>query len=269
MYERPTAVSPSSWIVPECGVCTTWSQRPCSRSIAARISSWLTNALSMWHPPRAVLCEQRREAVLVAHHRGVGELAAQRLDLEAVSDGLKVAHRLLPSSAPSGCRCGSSRTRPDPFGIGRNRLRRADARVPSGSWPPLAADDDQERGRTVLILDQRVHPVPPARWPSGLSPWTTRESGASERTPLVAPLSPGCGRLCRRPPDACCGRRMKVKGSAATFLGVGSVGDGSRRGGRSPPVGPGSSPPGAGGRLLAVFAHAGVPPSAVGVVRRR
>ena len=23
MYERPTAVSPWSWIVPECGVCTT------------------------------------------------------------------------------------------------------------------------------------------------------------------------------------------------------------------------------------------------------
>ena len=46
-------------------------------------------------PPRAVLREQRREAVLVAHHHRVGELAAQRLDLEAISDGLKVAHRFL------------------------------------------------------------------------------------------------------------------------------------------------------------------------------
>jgi hypothetical protein len=28
------------------------------------------------------------------HHHGIGELAAQRLDLDAVSDGLKVAHQL-------------------------------------------------------------------------------------------------------------------------------------------------------------------------------
>jgi hypothetical protein len=33
-------------------------------------------------PSRAVLCEQRREAIVVAHHPRVGELAAQRLDLE-------------------------------------------------------------------------------------------------------------------------------------------------------------------------------------------
>jgi len=42
---------------------------------------------------RAVVCEQRREAVVVAHHQRVGELAAQRVDLGAISDGLKVAHR--------------------------------------------------------------------------------------------------------------------------------------------------------------------------------
>jgi hypothetical protein len=138
------------------------------------------------HPPRAVLCEQRREAVLVAHHRGVGELAAQRLDLEAVSDGLKVAHRFPPSSAPSGCRCGSSRTRPDPFGIGRNRSGRADARVPSGPWPPLAADGEQERGRTVLMLDQRVHPVPPARWLAGYRLGRPARAALLTRTPLVA-----------------------------------------------------------------------------------
>jgi hypothetical protein len=40
--------------------------------------------------------EQRREAVIVAHHRRVGELAAQRLDLDAVRDGLNVTHRLPP-----------------------------------------------------------------------------------------------------------------------------------------------------------------------------
>src|ERR671919_1933962 len=45
---------------------------------------------------RAVLCEQRREAVVVAHHHRVGELTAQRLDLDAVSNGLKVAHRFPP-----------------------------------------------------------------------------------------------------------------------------------------------------------------------------
>src|SRR6266702_8596158 len=50
-------------------------------------------------PHRAVVCKQRRDAVVVAHHRRVGELAAQRLDLDAISDGLKVAHRFPPSSA--------------------------------------------------------------------------------------------------------------------------------------------------------------------------
>ena len=48
------------------------------------------------HPQHAVRGEQRREAGAVAHHRRVGELAAQRLDLDPVSDGLKVTHRFLP-----------------------------------------------------------------------------------------------------------------------------------------------------------------------------
>lgn len=37
---------------------------------------------------RAALCEQGREPVPVAHHRRVGELAAQGLDLDAITDGL-------------------------------------------------------------------------------------------------------------------------------------------------------------------------------------
>src|SRR5215471_1491170 len=44
-------------------------------------------------PPHGVVREQRREAVVIVHHPRVGELAAQRLDLDAVSDGLKIAHR--------------------------------------------------------------------------------------------------------------------------------------------------------------------------------
>jgi hypothetical protein len=48
-------------------------------------------------PPHGVLCEQRREAVVVAQHPRVGELATQRLDLDAIGDGLKVAHRFPPS----------------------------------------------------------------------------------------------------------------------------------------------------------------------------
>ena len=47
-------------------------------------------------PPHAVRCEQRREAVVVVHHLRVDGLAAQRLDLDAVSDGLDVAHRFPP-----------------------------------------------------------------------------------------------------------------------------------------------------------------------------
>jgi hypothetical protein len=34
-------------------------------------------------PHRAVLGEQRRHAIVVAHHHRVGELATQRLDLDA------------------------------------------------------------------------------------------------------------------------------------------------------------------------------------------
>jgi hypothetical protein len=38
-----------------------------------------------------VLSEQRSEAVVVADHQRVDELAAQRLDLDAIRDGPKVA----------------------------------------------------------------------------------------------------------------------------------------------------------------------------------
>src|SRR5262249_55401294 len=55
--------------------------------------------VDMVHPPRAVRCEQRREAVPVAHpSRRVGGLPAKHLDLEAGGDGLKVAHRFSPPS---------------------------------------------------------------------------------------------------------------------------------------------------------------------------
>lgn len=45
------------------------------------------------HAQGTVRCEQRRQAGSVAHHHRVGELAAQRLDLDAVRDGLEVVHR--------------------------------------------------------------------------------------------------------------------------------------------------------------------------------
>src|SRR5262245_28931845 len=59
------------------------------------------------HPQHAVGCEPRREAGAVAHHRRIGEFAAQRLDLDPVSDGLKVAHLFPPSSVLCLC-CGNS-----------------------------------------------------------------------------------------------------------------------------------------------------------------
>jgi hypothetical protein len=43
-----------------------------------------------------VVGEQRREAVVVTHHQRVAELAAQRLDLDAIGDCLKVAHLVPP-----------------------------------------------------------------------------------------------------------------------------------------------------------------------------
>src|SRR5690349_21689984 len=57
-------------------------------------------------PHYAVAGEQRREAVMVVHHHRVGELAAQRLDLDAVSDGLRVAH-WFPAFQPSSVLRGS------------------------------------------------------------------------------------------------------------------------------------------------------------------
>jgi len=44
--------------------------------------------------PYTIEREQRREAIVVAHHERIGELAAQCFDLEAIGDGLKVAHRV-------------------------------------------------------------------------------------------------------------------------------------------------------------------------------
>jgi hypothetical protein len=51
----------------------------------------------MGHPPHAVLGEQPREAVLFAHHSGIGELSSQSFDLDAIDDCLKVAHWITPS----------------------------------------------------------------------------------------------------------------------------------------------------------------------------
>src|SRR3954468_12758908 len=48
--------------------------------------------IDVGHPHRAVLCKQRGQAIVVTHHHRVGELGAQRFDLDAISDGLKVAH---------------------------------------------------------------------------------------------------------------------------------------------------------------------------------
>src|ERR1017187_1259984 len=98
MYARPTAVSPSSWIVPrvhglhEVVPDTLQPLDPDADLLPA------DELGDVGDPPRAVLREQRGEAVVVAHHSRVGELAAQRLDLEAVSDGLNVAH-WFPSSS--------------------------------------------------------------------------------------------------------------------------------------------------------------------------
>jgi hypothetical protein len=97
MYARPDAVAPSSWIVPGCVVCAKQSKRTCSRSTPARISSRLTASALMWGirtTPSSANSDAK--ALVVAHHHRVGELAAQRLDLGAISDVLKVVHRVVP-----------------------------------------------------------------------------------------------------------------------------------------------------------------------------
>jgi hypothetical protein len=57
-------------------------------------------------PQGGVLGEQRGEAVEVAHCRCVGVLAAQRLDLEAVDDGLKSLIGFLPGLCCGLCTTG-------------------------------------------------------------------------------------------------------------------------------------------------------------------
>src|SRR4051794_39823630 len=56
--------------------------------------------LDVGHAPRAVVCEERGEPVVVAHHSGIGELAAQRLDLKSVGNAAEIVHRPR-SSCPS------------------------------------------------------------------------------------------------------------------------------------------------------------------------
>ena len=94
---RPVAVSPSRWIVPGWVFCT--KNLPLVLpSLAPGADLLLANQLdgNVGRPQHAVGGEKRREVGAVAHRRRVGELAAQRLGLYAVSDGLKVAHRFLP-----------------------------------------------------------------------------------------------------------------------------------------------------------------------------
>jgi hypothetical protein len=69
-----------------------------SRAIPARISSRPTSSTlpsGIRHAPSWVNSDAKRSQ---SHHRRVGELAAQRLDLEAISDGLRVAYRFPPLS---------------------------------------------------------------------------------------------------------------------------------------------------------------------------
>ncbi len=73
------------------------SEAACSRSTPTRVCSRLTaSALMSGIRTAPSWVNQRRHAVVAAHHHRVGELATRHLDLDAVSDSLNVAHRFLP-----------------------------------------------------------------------------------------------------------------------------------------------------------------------------
>src|SRR6266511_5495073 len=96
MYARPDAVSPSRAIVPGCVFCTKELHKiryPPAPGADLLLAEELDRDVG--HPQRAVQGEQRRKAVVVAHHHRVGELPAQRPDLDAIRDGLKVTHWFL------------------------------------------------------------------------------------------------------------------------------------------------------------------------------
>jgi hypothetical protein len=68
------------------------------------------------HPHHRVLGEQRGEAVVVAHHHGVGVLAAQRLDLDTVAEVLTIVHRFLLCLCAVLCATGGPRVCRQPRG---------------------------------------------------------------------------------------------------------------------------------------------------------
>src|SRR6266704_3035159 len=129
-------------------------------------------------PPRAVLCEQRRETVVVTHHHRVGELTAQRLDLHAISDGLKVAHRFLPR-----LRCGTCTTDGPPKRF-PEPCAAAAAEVKATAHRGVPATNQRARGPGPTAGDgHRVNPTVRIVWEcSGRRRATTLRRGAPERT---------------------------------------------------------------------------------------
>jgi hypothetical protein len=89
------------------------------------------------NPPHALVRKQRLEAIVVTHHQRVDELAAQRLDLDAIRDGPKVAC----ASRPAGLvrcldrpHCSSPRSSVDfPDSSFRNRAA-AQTGLQAGRW---------------------------------------------------------------------------------------------------------------------------------------
>jgi hypothetical protein len=88
MHGRPDAVSPSVRVlhhVVQAGL------QPLGPGADVHPADRL--GVDVGDPDDPVLCEQRRQALVVVHHHRVGGLAPQRLDPEAIANVLNVVHR--------------------------------------------------------------------------------------------------------------------------------------------------------------------------------
>jgi hypothetical protein len=130
-----------------------WLGRRARQRSGVEVSD-LVDALRELPAVRGALVAVVVQGVVQVRAARVGELAAQRLDLEAVSDGLKVTHRFPPLSVLRVCTTAVG-------AAGESHPRR---------WNPARADRGREAVGVVVQL-QLNH-----AWASGRG-WTPRRIG--------------------------------------------------------------------------------------------
>ena len=137
-------------------------------------------------PHRAIGCEQRRDAVVVAHHRRIGELAAQRLDLDAVSYGLKGRSSVSSHGRPraaGGLAARQWRRTRRPAGLSSRFLPVSGHPEIQARRPLAEAGQDAQSSHSAKVGPVRMAPGPGSRAPFSLS---SRSGSAGSLTPSIS-----------------------------------------------------------------------------------